>query len=52
MHIELDFTKVESIGQGFADEVFRVFKTNHPDIVVHAVNASLAVGAMIQHMKG
>lgn len=51
-HIELDFKNVESIGQGFADEVFRVFTTNHPDIVVDAVNASPAVGAMIQHAKG
>jgi len=52
MHIELDFKNVESIGQGFADEVFRVFTTNYPDIVVHAVNTSPAVGAMIQHAKG
>jgi hypothetical protein len=50
--IELDFKNVESIGQGFADEVLRVFKTNHPGIVIHAVNASPAVGAMIQHVKG
>ncbi|MGB7452071.1 MAG: DUF4325 domain-containing protein [Lysobacterales bacterium] len=52
MLIELDFSNVNNIGQGFADEVFRVFTTNHPDIVVHAMNASPAVGAMIQHAKG
>ncbi len=28
----LDFTGVESIGQGFADELFRVFATAHPAI--------------------
>ena len=50
--IELDFTKVESIGQGFADEVFRVFAARHPDIDIRAKNASPAVGAMIQHTKG
>ena len=52
MLIELDFNNVESIGQGFADEVFRVFTTHHPEIVIHAVNASPAVGAMIKHAKG
>ena len=50
--IELDFTKVESIGQGFADEVFRVFAARHPDIDIRAKNTSPAVGAMIQHTKG
>lgn len=51
-NIELDFKNVESIGQGFADEVFRVFTTNHPDTVIEMVNASPAVGVMIQHAKG
>jgi anti-sigma regulatory factor (Ser/Thr protein kinase)/biotin operon repressor len=48
-HIELDFKNVESVGQGFADEVFRVFSNDHPGIVIHPVNTSPAVGAMIQH---
>ena len=50
--IELDFKNVESVGQGFADEVFRVFTVSHPDTIVQAVNTSPAVGAMILHAKG
>lgn len=30
--IVVDFTGVKSIGQGFADEVFRVFPLHHPTI--------------------
>ena len=33
-HIDLDFKNVESVGQGFADEVFRVFSSDHPGIVI------------------
>jgi len=49
MHVELDFRNVESIGQGFADEVFRVFRNHHPATVIRSINTSPAVGAMIQH---
>ena len=37
------------IGQGFADEVFRVFRVSHPAVRVVAANASPAVDAMIRH---
>ncbi len=47
--VELDFGQVESIGQGFADEVFRVFSASHPNTELHPVNASPAVDAMIRH---
>jgi anti-sigma regulatory factor (Ser/Thr protein kinase) len=50
--IELDMRDVQNLGQGFADEVFRVFATAHPDIVVRFVNASDAVTAMIKHVSG
>ncbi|MCI0434839.1 MAG: DUF4325 domain-containing protein [Gemmatimonadetes bacterium] len=36
----LDFGGVNSIGPAFADEVFRVFKTDHPDVDLRIVNAS------------
>lgn len=49
--VELDFDAVESVGQGFADEVFRVFANNHPDTAIRPVNASAAVGAMIRHVQ-
>ena len=46
-----DFKEVESIGQAFADEVFRVFANEHPDIELHAIRANSAVKRMIAHVK-
>lgn len=43
-----DFTEVESIGQAFADEVFRVFASRHPEIELMAIKANSAVNYMIQ----
>jgi hypothetical protein len=39
----LDFENVESIGQPFADQVFRVFKRAHPEIELYAINVSSTV---------
>jgi len=46
-----DFNEVVSIGQAFADEVFRVFALAHPDIDIHVLHASSAVRRMIAHVK-
>jgi anti-sigma regulatory factor (Ser/Thr protein kinase) len=43
----LDFENVPTIGQAFADEIFRVFKNSHPDIAVKTVNVNEAVQFMI-----
>ncbi len=48
--IELDMRDVVSVGQGFADEVFRVFASKHPEILIRSINAGKAVDAMIQHV--
>lgn len=48
--IVLDFSRVNSIGQGFADEVFRVFKKTHPAITVAAENTAEPVAIMIRHV--
>lgn len=45
--IILDFQNVDSIGQAFADEIFRVFKNQHPNINVRPVNANEQVTNMI-----
>lgn len=47
--VELDFGNVASIGQGFADEVFRVFAASHAGTDLRPVNAGPAVHAMIRH---
>ena len=42
-----DFSEVEMIGQAFADEIFRVFALQHPDIELLAVRANSATRRMI-----
>lgn len=44
----LDFAGVAEIGQGFADEVFRVFQTAHPNTLLAPVNMVDAVRAMVE----
>ena len=39
------------MGQGFADEVFRVFQNRYPDIDMKAVNANVDVQGMIRHVR-
>lgn len=48
--IILDFKGVTSIGQGFADEIYRVFANKHPDIKVKTVNISPALHPVIKHV--
>lgn len=46
-HVILDFRKVETVGQGFADEVFRVWQKSHPKIKLAHENANENVEFMI-----
>jgi biotin operon repressor len=48
--IVLDFRDVASVGQGFADEVFRVFAGRHPSIKITTENANPVTDAMIRHV--
>lgn len=48
---EFDFEGVEFMGQGFADEVFRVFKNSHPEVEIVPVNACPFVLRMIKHVQ-
>ena len=45
--IVLDFENINNIGQGFADEVFRVFKNKNPDIAIVPVNMNEEIEFMI-----
>jgi len=45
--ITLDFDNVPTIGQAFADEIFRVFKRDHSDITLNPVNMNEAVNFMV-----
>jgi anti-sigma regulatory factor (Ser/Thr protein kinase) len=46
--ITLDFSGVSGVGQGFVDEIFRVFRTRHPDIEIEAVNMQPSVRFMVE----
>lgn len=45
--VTLDFTGLGLIGQGFADELFRVWHREHPEVTLHVSGASPAVAMMI-----
>ncbi len=47
----LDFSGVNLIGQAFADEIFRVFRNAHPEIVLYSIHANSAVKRMIERTK-
>jgi len=42
-----DFDGIETIGQAFADEIFRVFRKQHPEVELHHIKASKEVEQMI-----
>ena len=46
-----DFKTVETIGQAFADEIFRVFERAHPNIKLIAINTSISVDQMINRAR-
>ncbi len=48
--IVLDFKDVNSIGQGFADEIFRVFARRHPEITISTENTDPVIEAMLRHV--
>jgi hypothetical protein len=43
----LDFSGVEEIGQAFADEIFRVFATSHPEVTLTSIHKTPEVQQMI-----
>jgi len=49
--VVLDFGGVETIGQAFADEVFRVFAQEHPDIMLVETNTNPSVQQMINRAR-
>jgi len=49
--ITMDFKGVENVGQGFIDEIFRVFKSKHPNIKIIPKNCNQAVLSMIKHTE-
>lgn len=49
--IVLDFAQVPTIGQAFADEIFRVFKQRHPEIKVVPIQMNETVKFMVKRAR-
>lgn len=47
-HVLLDFKDVVAVGQGFVDEIFRVYTNQHPGIQFDICNANEDVTFMIE----
>lgn len=46
----LDFSNVTLMGQGFADEIFRVYALEHPQVLLRPINMLPQVERMIRHV--
>jgi len=49
---ELDFSGITAVGHGFADELFRVFPSQHPGVMLQGKKMAPAVGAMVASLAG
>jgi hypothetical protein len=49
--VVFNFTSVPTIGQAFADEIFRVFAQQHPEIEIYASHANSEIKRMIERAK-
>lgn len=47
----LDFSSVELVGQGFCDEVFRVFARSHPEIEIEPIGMTANVSFMVARAR-
>lgn len=46
--VEVDFEGVREVGQGFIDELLRVWPSQHPDTKIMPTNMNRAVEAMVR----
>lgn len=49
--IVLDFSGIDFIGQAFADEIFRVFKKEHPSVILTFVDANTDIERIIERVS-
>jgi anti-sigma regulatory factor (Ser/Thr protein kinase) len=50
-HAVLDFAGVDVVGQGFCDEVFRIFARQHPEITLEPVGMNDTVAFMVARAR-
>lgn len=51
LYVVFDFEGIDSIGQAFADEIFRVYRIRNPEINISYMNASQRVTVMIKRAE-
>ncbi|MBU0578386.1 DUF4325 domain-containing protein [Patescibacteria group bacterium] len=51
-HIILDFDQVRTVGQAFADEIFRVFAHQYPQVILEPVKMNDEVEFMVRRVTG
>ncbi len=51
-HVTLDFGGVEVVGQGYCDEVFRVFARTHPEIALEPIGMNEPITFMVARARG
>lgn len=49
--VVLNFEGVDSVGQAFADEVFRVYPSHHPEVRLFATNMTPDVESMVNRVR-
>jgi anti-sigma regulatory factor (Ser/Thr protein kinase)/uncharacterized protein (DUF1330 family) len=49
--VVMDYDKVPTVGQAFADEIYRVFKNKRPDIVLQDTNMNESVKFMVERAQ-
>lgn len=49
--IIMDYNRVPTVGQAFADEIYRVFKNKKPDIEIQNINMNESVKFMVERAK-
>ena len=47
-HVTLAFSRINMVGQGFVDEVFRVYQHRHPNIRIVYIHANNDVEFMLK----
>ena len=50
-HVALDFTGVDVVGQGFCDELFRIFAAAQPGITLEPVGMNDAIAFMVGRVR-
>lgn len=51
LEVVLDFSGVQEIGQGFADQLFRVFAKSHPEVALTPIHCAPSCGTSARRYR-